>query len=219
MPDSPPAPARPPLTYEIAPGYTWIRCLRCGATSHNSDDIGRLWCGRCNVFHEGERPDWWRAAGFAPPPDLLESVADRLTQGATQDGWTFRLLQLMRRADGHNRQRLAIAFPREAAALEAWEASDGGPWEMPEFQLPAALCGCPVGPGVRWSRAQVREHYRHTWQVLILWELLMRLGEGQDVEAGIVLGNVRAQFLEVLHQAFPELVRELSAPEPAEASS
>lgn len=37
----------PQPTYEIGPG--WIKCLRCGLTSYNLNDIKNLWCGKCGA--------------------------------------------------------------------------------------------------------------------------------------------------------------------------
>lgn len=39
------------LTYEIAADGKSIRCLRCGRTSYNPDDVQYRYCGCCHRFH------------------------------------------------------------------------------------------------------------------------------------------------------------------------
>jgi hypothetical protein len=190
-------------TYELAADLRWIRCKRCGATSHNADDVARLYCAGCHSFHEGERPDWWRAG--EPPKQLLEYVHWKLTGARSSDAFTMRLLQLIVRADPFNRGRLARAFPRETAALEAWEASERGDFELEEVVQSAAYCGCRFAPGSPWPMEQVHAHYDHTFQALLLWELLVRKGEGQDVDRSMTMGTARNQLLDGLKTAFPEL--------------
>jgi hypothetical protein len=49
-----PRPVRP--TYRLNAGRYGpsITCLRCGAESHNENDVRNLYCGFCHEFH-GER--------------------------------------------------------------------------------------------------------------------------------------------------------------------
>jgi hypothetical protein len=41
-----------PMTYEIVNNGRAIKCLRCGKTSHNWNDIRYLFCAFCNQFHK-----------------------------------------------------------------------------------------------------------------------------------------------------------------------
>lgn len=41
-------------TYEIAEDLNSIRCLVCGLTSHNPNDVMEKYCGFCHVFHEDD---------------------------------------------------------------------------------------------------------------------------------------------------------------------
>lgn len=45
--------SKPELTYLIAEDGLSIKCLRCGRTSYNSNDIREKFCGQCG-FHEGD---------------------------------------------------------------------------------------------------------------------------------------------------------------------
>ena len=42
----------PEVTYEIVEGGLAIRCLCCGMTSYNPNDIKFRYCGRCGIYHE-----------------------------------------------------------------------------------------------------------------------------------------------------------------------
>lgn len=53
-------------TYELSPDRTWIRCLRCGRTSHHPGDVENLYCGACG--HHGR----------ADPLDLTPNEAKLL---------------------------------------------------------------------------------------------------------------------------------------------
>jgi hypothetical protein len=41
-------------TYEIieVDGHEAIKCLLCGAVSHNANDVAKLYCGNCHRFHD-----------------------------------------------------------------------------------------------------------------------------------------------------------------------
>jgi hypothetical protein len=46
------------MTYELVTtpvgtvAYPGIKCLRCGRTSHNPNDIAQKYCGHCHRFHD-----------------------------------------------------------------------------------------------------------------------------------------------------------------------
>lgn len=54
-------------TYELSLDETsWIKCLRCGLTSYNANDIHHRFCGRCKHFHDDLWPParkWWLEQG------------------------------------------------------------------------------------------------------------------------------------------------------------
>ena len=39
-------------TYLIVKNGTAIKCLCCGLTSHNPNDVAQRYCGFCHAFHE-----------------------------------------------------------------------------------------------------------------------------------------------------------------------
>jgi ribosomal protein L37E len=39
-------------TYVIPIDGAWIKCQRCGYTSHNEHDVRERYCSRCHVFHD-----------------------------------------------------------------------------------------------------------------------------------------------------------------------
>jgi hypothetical protein len=51
-------------TYEFTKDYRAIKCLRCGRTSHNSNDVRMKFCGACKM-HEGDLTEV-RLYVFAP---------------------------------------------------------------------------------------------------------------------------------------------------------
>jgi hypothetical protein len=50
LPDYGPVPVAVP-TYERDPRGGWIKCLRCGFTSHHPKDVSEKYCGHCHQFH------------------------------------------------------------------------------------------------------------------------------------------------------------------------
>lgn len=40
------------MTYEIINNGAAIKCLVCGMTSYNTNDIEQKYCGHCHQFHE-----------------------------------------------------------------------------------------------------------------------------------------------------------------------
>jgi len=56
QPSQPPV-VKPTKTYEILPvegSHTGgaIKCLKCGMTSYNPNDVKHKYCGNCHEFHE-----------------------------------------------------------------------------------------------------------------------------------------------------------------------
>lgn len=46
-------------------------------------------------------------------------------QNGTGDWFTVKLLALIAKADGQNRERIRLGFPQEVEAYERWYSSDG----------------------------------------------------------------------------------------------
>lgn len=68
----------------------------------------------------------------------------------------------------------------------------------------AFCCGCEVSPGRPLSEKIFREHFKHTMEVLLLWELIIR----QGVDIGDKRSNLsiaRINYLEALEAIFPEV--------------
>jgi len=40
------------MGYEIVQHGTAIRCLQCGVTSFNQNDVAKRYCARCGIFHD-----------------------------------------------------------------------------------------------------------------------------------------------------------------------
>lgn len=53
----------PPKSYAIGPEGAWIRCLLCDRTSHNQNDVAKLYCGNCHLFHAD--PNWAMGAEYS----------------------------------------------------------------------------------------------------------------------------------------------------------
>lgn len=41
-----------PPTFELSPNGSWIKCLICGAVSHNGNDVQNRWCNWCKINHD-----------------------------------------------------------------------------------------------------------------------------------------------------------------------
>jgi len=48
----PPPVPEPAKTYELDPRGGWIKCLKCGRTSHHPEDVSEKYCVSCHHFHE-----------------------------------------------------------------------------------------------------------------------------------------------------------------------
>ena len=40
------------MTYQLVENGRAIKCLECGMTSHNANDVRELYCGNCRKWHE-----------------------------------------------------------------------------------------------------------------------------------------------------------------------
>jgi hypothetical protein len=65
------------MTHEILHDGKAIRCLRCGTTSHNPEDVRHLYCGNCHQFHythQDYNGTLWRFVGLRPVSELADQV-------------------------------------------------------------------------------------------------------------------------------------------------
>lgn len=68
-------------------------------------------------------------------------------------------------------------------------------------------CGCAIAPGLPVSQETLKLHYKHTFEALFFWELLVRLNTPQD-DRHIRLSQARAEWSEALEALYPELKEE-----------
>jgi len=64
-------------------------------------------------------------------------------------------------------------------------------------------CGCQVTPGAPVPPKIIKEHYKHTIEVLLFWELLQRPGtplSGKQID----LGLLRINYQEAIEKLYPE---------------
>jgi len=72
------------MTYELitSDGRSAIKCLRCGLTSHNSNDVEQLFCGNCHRWHTEERIGVFQErvrvpAGIVNLPTVFREIAKK----------------------------------------------------------------------------------------------------------------------------------------------
>ena len=64
-------------------------------------------------------------------------------------------------------------------------------------------CGCEFVGGMALTPEKLKEHYKHTIEVILYWELIMRLG--RDPLTTLRLSNARVEFLNAIEQLYPEV--------------
>lgn len=76
----------------------------------------------------------------------------------------------------------------------------------------ALSCGCEFFPGQPVSIETLKNHYRHTLEALVFWELLFRKPntldkkpEPANLAKELRLSEARIQFIEAIEERFPEL--------------
>lgn len=67
----------------------------------------------------------------------------------------------------------------------------------------AFSCGCQIVPGGAVPLEVVKEHYKHTIEVMLFWELLRR-PDTPPSDANIDLGCLRIQYQEAIEKLYPE---------------
>ena len=118
------------VTYELGQtlagleGYLkYIRCLVCGAVSHNPNDVEQLYCGRCHEFHEV-----MMLQEQASPDNPAVIALDMVKRGAVPwaDGHPVNLESFERAAAYLDEPVLVLALP---------------PWWLLGLALGAAIAG------------------------------------------------------------------------------
>lgn len=67
----------------------------------------------------------------------------------------------------------------------------------------AFCCGCQVIPGGAVPPEVAKEHYKHTIEVMLFWELLQR-PDTPPSDANIDLGYLRIKYQEAIEKLYPE---------------
>lgn len=66
-------------------------------------------------------------------------------------------------------------------------------------------CGCTLGPVM--SPEQAKAHFGHTFQAIIVWDILMS-PEGREADDKLMMA--RLAYIEALENAFPVVVGSLA---------
>lgn len=67
-------------------------------------------------------------------------------------------------------------------------------------------CGCEMRGGMPITPGILEAHYKHTFEALLFWELIMR--PGADEELGFLLTKARINYIKALEAKFPEIKME-----------
>ncbi|MBA7559921.1 hypothetical protein ES708_01539 [subsurface metagenome] len=67
----------------------------------------------------------------------------------------------------------------------------------------ALACGCSFRPGEPLDLDQLKAHYKHTMEAIVIWELLRRPGQPQG-DDHIKLSQARIDLLEAIDKLYPE---------------
>ena len=66
----------------------------------------------------------------------------------------------------------------------------------------ALSCGCEVSPGLPVTTAWLKEHYKHTFEALLIWELIV-LKDGLSNYDDDGIGSLRSKYIAALAKRFP----------------
>ena len=73
----------------------------------------------------------------------------------------------------------------------------------------ALSCGCEMRGGMAVPQEMVKEHYKHTLEVMVFWEMMRRESPPEDeFDNQIRLSQARIEYFEALEIKFPELKEE-----------
>lgn len=68
----------------------------------------------------------------------------------------------------------------------------------------ALCCGCEIRGGEALDLDEVKAHFRHTFEVMLFWELCRRPGVPQ-IDANIKLSQARIDYIEAIETLYPEV--------------
>ena len=68
----------------------------------------------------------------------------------------------------------------------------------------AFSCGCEIKGGMAVTKAMIQAHYKHTFEALLFWEIMVRPGEDRVSEARLKLSQARIDLLEAIDELYPE---------------
>lgn len=68
----------------------------------------------------------------------------------------------------------------------------------------ALCCGCEMRSGMPVSLEMMKAHFRHTFEVMLFWELFRRPGVPQG-DANIKLSQARIDYIEAIETLYPEV--------------
>lgn len=67
----------------------------------------------------------------------------------------------------------------------------------------ALSCGCEIVGGAPVSLETLRAHYKHTFEVLLFWEIMYRKGNTPN-ENKLKLSQARIDLIEAIDELYPE---------------
>lgn len=67
-------------------------------------------------------------------------------------------------------------------------------------------CGCEITPGAPLSAEQLKAHYKHTFESLVLWDLILRRPRQEfPLDQEVRLSTARIEMLAAIEERFPEV--------------
>lgn len=66
----------------------------------------------------------------------------------------------------------------------------------------ALCCGCELRGGMPVTEELLKEHYKHTMEVVLFWELIRR--PGRDPMATQKLSKARLDLIDAIDELYPE---------------
>ena len=67
----------------------------------------------------------------------------------------------------------------------------------------ALSCGCTIGGGMQVTEAWLKEHYKHTFESLVVWEMIIDPKANLSNYEADGIGALRLQYMEALGKRFP----------------
>lgn len=62
-------------------------------------------------------------------------------------------------------------------------------------------CGCEIRGGMPVSPEMLKAHYKHTFEILLFWELINR--SGRDPETSMKLSQARIDLINAIDELYP----------------